>query len=268
MKKFFRILCCLILLLGIGSTYIIKNPTLPISQRIFDSIGLDITQHPRLFPQSATTGVDLTNCTSYFDGCNTCTVEEGKLWACTLMYCEQMGTPTCLQYQQTGVDLTNCTSYFDGCNTCMVEHGKIGWCTKMNCTTLWEPACLATTTWTTPDTSVSTLANPASTYCVEHQGKLHIQDTDDGQVGICTFADKSTCEERAYMRGECAPKSTASLDDTPSVCTMEYAPVCARVQVECVTTPCEPIQQTFGNKCQMNANNHATYLHDGECTQK
>jgi hypothetical protein len=32
-------------------------------------------------------------------------------------------------------------------------------------------------------------------------------------------------------------------------CTMEYAPVCGSVQVQCVTSPCNPIRQTFGNSC-------------------
>tara|TARA_B110000858_G_C17786739_1_gene467650 strand:- start:921 stop:1940 length:1020 start_codon:yes stop_codon:yes gene_type:complete len=38
------------------------------------------------------------NCLSYFDGCNTCSVENGQLQACTLMYCFQQGTPECRQY--------------------------------------------------------------------------------------------------------------------------------------------------------------------------
>ena len=32
-------------------------------------------------------------------------------------------------------------------------------------------------------------------------------------------------------------------------CTMEYAPVCASVQVQCITTPCNPVKQTFSNSC-------------------
>jgi len=33
------------------------------------------------------------------------------------------------------------------------------------------------------------------------------------------------------------------------VCTMEYAPVCAEVQVQCIKAPCYPVQQTFSNSC-------------------
>ena len=42
--------------------------------------------------------VDLQSCSSYFDGCNTCSVEDGELGACTLMFCESMQAPRCLQY--------------------------------------------------------------------------------------------------------------------------------------------------------------------------
>lgn len=44
------------------------------------------------------TGIDLTNCVSYFDGCNNCSVENGKPSACTLMYCETPSEPKCNQY--------------------------------------------------------------------------------------------------------------------------------------------------------------------------
>ena len=46
---------------------------------------------------------------------------------------------------------------------------------------------------------------------------------------------------------------------------MEYVPVCALVHIQCFRAPCEPVQQTFGNKCMMEANNLAEYIHDGEC---
>jgi hypothetical protein len=45
------------------------------------------------------------------------------------------------------------------------------------------------------------------------------------------------------------------------MCTMDYNPVCASVQVMCVTTPCMPEEQTFGNACSMASNPQATFLH-------
>lgn len=50
-----------------------------------------------------------------------------------------------------------------------------------------------------------------------------------------------------------------------TACTKEYKPVCALKQVQCIRAPCNPIQQTYGNLCEMQADN-ATYLHDGACT--
>lgn len=50
----------------------------------------------------------------------------------------------------------------------------------------------------------------------------------------------------------------------PTVCTMEYAPVCGLKNVQCVTTPCNPIVQTYSNACMLNAD-EATSLFSGEC---
>jgi len=49
-------------------------------------------------------------------------------------------------------------------------------------------------------------------------------------------------------------------------CTKEYVPVCASVQVDCVSTPCEPVEQTFSNNCVMENNSRASFLHAGECS--
>ncbi len=53
--------------------------------------------------------------------------------------------------------------------------------------------------------------------------------------------------------------------DEPTMCTMEYMPVCASVQVQCIKAPCNPIHQTFGNACSMRSNTSATFLYTGEC---
>lgn len=49
-------------------------------------------------------------------------------------------------------------------------------------------------------------------------------------------------------------------------CTMEYAPVCAQVQVQCVRAPCYPIYKTYSNACEMGTETTAQKVHDGECT--
>ncbi|MFA7298526.1 MAG: DUF333 domain-containing protein [Candidatus Absconditabacterales bacterium] len=143
----------------------------------------------------------------------------------------------------------------------------------------------------------TTLANPASIYCLDNGGDFEVVDTTGGQVGMCTLKDGTICEERSYMRGECGTDTNpgdgqtactmeaklcpdgsavgrsgpncefaACPNEEPTVCTMEYAPVCASVAIQCITTPCDPIEQTFSNRCVMNQNKLATFLHDGECT--
>lgn len=54
----------------------------------------------------------------------------------------------------------------------------------------------------------------------------------------------------------------------PKVCTREYMPVCAEVQIQCIKAPCYPIRQTFSNKCELESNSLATYLYDWECLWK
>ena len=48
------------------------------------------------------------------------------------------------------------------------------------------------------------LANPASQYCVQKKGTLHIEKRrNGGEYGVCVFADHKQCEEWALFRGEC-----------------------------------------------------------------
>lgn len=49
-------------------------------------------------------------------------------------------------------------------------------------------------------------------------------------------------------------------------CTMEYAPVCGLVDVQCVTTPCDPVSQTFGNGCSACAQGNVISYELGECS--
>ena len=84
--------------------YIIKNPSLPVAQKILTTLGIS-TNNQQELPPTTSTGIDLTNCISYYDGCNNCTVENGKPSACTLMYCETPGEPKCNQYA-SGIENT------------------------------------------------------------------------------------------------------------------------------------------------------------------
>jgi len=61
------------------------------------------------------------------------------------------------------------------------------------------------------------------------------------------------------------PAMTLALENEEVYCTMDYTPVCAELQIECVTTPCNPIQKTFGNECELGKDSNATKLYDGAC---
>jgi putative hemolysin len=51
------------------------------------------------------------------------------------------------------------------------------------------------------------IANPASTYCIENKGELEIRkDEDGGEYGVCVFGNGKECEEWAFFRGECDNK--------------------------------------------------------------
>lgn len=58
--------------------------------------------------------------------------------------------------------------------------------------------------------------------------------------------------------------SSVSAKASQIACTMEYAPVCGSVEVQCITAPCNPIRQTFSNSCMARASD-ATNITTGEC---
>lgn len=56
--------------------------------------------------------------------------------------------------------------------------------------------------------------------------------------------------------------------ERPKACTKEYIPVCGQVQVQCITTPCVPVIQTFDNKCEACANSLTISYTEGACEEK
>lgn len=44
-----------------------------------------------------------------------------------------------------------------------------------------------------------------------------------------------------------------TISTNSTFCTADYAPVCGSLQVQCIKAPCNPIQQTFPNKCMAQA---------------
>ncbi len=48
-------------------------------------------------------------------------------------------------------------------------------------------------------------------------------------------------------------------------CIEIYQPVCATVNFQCVTTPCDPVQETFANSCKACTNSLVCSYTNGEC---
>lgn len=48
-------------------------------------------------------------------------------------------------------------------------------------------------------------------------------------------------------------------------CIEIYQPVCATVRILCVTTPCDPVQETFSNSCEACMNSLVSAYTDGAC---
>ncbi len=50
----------------------------------------------------------------------------------------------------------------------------------------------------------------------------------------------------------------------PIACTKEYRPICGMKYVVCIKAPCDPVYQTYGNRCTMESDG-ATFRYEGEC---
>ena len=81
-----------------------------------------------------------------------------------------------------------------------------------------------------------------------------------------TFANlclmKNNPNATLIHKGKC---KTEKPTNRPRICTFIYKPVCASLKVNCITTPCKPVEKTFSNLCMMENNQNATLLHKGRC---
>jgi hypothetical protein len=113
------------------------------------------------------------------------------------------------------------------------------------------------------DTASSTMpfippANTAGTVCPQ-DAKLCPDGSSVGREGLnCDFA-------------ACGTATTASKEVTCSaaqrnmMCTEQYQPVCASYQVQCITTPCNPVPKNYGNSCSACADQNVVSYSEGEC---
>lgn len=110
------------------------------------------------------------------------------------------------------------------------------------------------------------VAEPSSAVAEEMSCTLDAKVCPDGTaVGRtgpnCEFAACPTTEpEVSPGVSTCSPESRVA-----EACIEIYAPVCATVSVQCVTTPCEPVEQTFSNSCFACQNELVSSYRQGEC---
>ncbi len=79
-------------------------------------------------------------CNSWYDGCNTCIIENDIL-TCTEKVCFlKTEDGHCLDNSITEIP-KNCITWYDGCNTCSAHNGELQGCTLMMCFTTNEPYC-------------------------------------------------------------------------------------------------------------------------------
>ncbi len=70
--------------------------------------------------------------------------------------------------------------------------------------TAGQPPAAAAVNGTNPSGLPPQMANPASVNCINAGGRLRIaKDANGGEVGMCDLANGTTCEEWAFMRGDC-----------------------------------------------------------------
>lgn len=179
MKNFFIVL---LLLIVAGFVFLFLKPDHDLSQKVFGYLNVTVSKNIEV-------EVDLTDCISYFDWCNTCMVEDWEIKWCTRMFCETTEEPRCLEYEWTWMDLTDCVSYFDGCNTCTVENGRPSACTLMYCATPSEPKCLQKV-WEEDEIDL--------TNCLSYFDGCNTCEVKNGEISFCT---EIACEE--YQEAKC-----------------------------------------------------------------
>lgn len=84
--------------------------------------------------------------------------------------------------------------------------------------------------------------------------------------------DFKSCFEAGYPIEEsyplkCSDGKTTYVQDIiqnkdATICPLQYDPVCAQVDIVCITTPCETLYQTYANECFARGNQ---IIHRGPC---
>lgn len=77
-----------------------------------------------------------------------------------------------------------------------------------------------------------------------------------------SYPRQCRAQDRTFVE-EIAP--TLCTGERPEVCLEIYDPVCAKVNIQCIKAPCDPINETFPNSCRACANKLVESYVAGEC---
>jgi len=83
------------------------------------------------------------------------------------------------------------------------------------------------------------------------------QELNEKIISTFKFLEKDNTSAKTI---DCLPEQRAT-----DVCTAIYQPVCAIVNVQCITAPCLAVKQTFGNSCEACSNSLVSAYTAGEC---
>jgi len=176
------------------------------------------------------------DCISWYDGCNNCTVENGKLSACTRMYCEKYQEPKCLQYQEPIIP-KDCISWYDGCNTCQVKNEEILGCTKRYCIQHEEPKCLlyetdidciCPTNYDPVCAEVEICETSCKTYDKNYIGDNNYIDYEEGCSTTCFTQQKTFGNE---CEANCAKAKIISKGECTNSCPIYTPPYCPNGEI-------------------------------------
>lgn len=90
--------------------------------------------------------------------------------------------------------------------------------------------------------------------------RLDISVDDEGSINSILNILSETSGEEALTHA-CAKEEREA-----DFCIQIYAPVCGKVNVQCITTPCPPVYETFSNACEACKNSLAESYSEGECS--
>jgi hypothetical protein len=111
-------------------------------------------------------------------------------------------------------------------------------------------------------TEPSDSTNPSNTVACTLEAKVCADGSAVGRTGPnCEFALCPEEQPQAIDLKSCPPESRQV-----DACVELYAPVCAAVSVQCVTTPCNPVPQTYSNSCFACVNENVVGYSEGACS--